>query len=230
MDIQPGSAEMADFKLGTPALVCRWRLAYGRLPLENRHLRALSQRAVNGGPVSTQLIAWAKQHIEWTLTDGSATCPDGVLMLVVDDQGQAAMSVGPYEELGEKTAAALAVRAKQAAGEGCETGIAPELLMAVRGQGLVVGAAQGAKVCGAATLVLDLARAFGLEASRDEHLAEGLLANSPDAAPGDACAYDEVFLVSDEHGVVAATDCAGSVAERLHAAYVKLLDSMDKRQ
>ena len=42
-DVNVGTAEMRDFKLGTPALVCRWRLASGRLPLENRHLRALSR-------------------------------------------------------------------------------------------------------------------------------------------------------------------------------------------
>lgn len=228
MDIQPGSAEMADFRLGTPALVCRWRLAHGKLPLENRHLRALSQRVVNGAHVSPQLVAWAKQHIEWTLGDGTAACPNGVLMLVVDDQGQAAMSVGPYEELGEKTAAALAARAKQAAGEGHETGVAPELLVVVRSGTVVLCAPEGAKVCGAATLVLDLSRAFGLEATRDESPAEGLLA--ADAGADASAAFDEVFLVSDEHGVVAATDCSGPVAERLRAAYDKLLDSMDQRR
>ncbi len=226
MDIQPGSAEMADFKLGTPALVCRWRLASGRLPLENRHLRALSQRVVAGKAVSPQLVAWAKQHIEWTLVDGTAACPNGVLMLVVDDQGQAAMSVGPYEDLGEKTTAALASRAQQAAGEGRETGVAPEVLMAVRGGAIVCGSAAGAHVCGAATLVFDLAKAFGMDVADDERLAEGLLV---DAAAGPD-APTEVFMVSDEHGIVAATDCSGPVAERLRAAYAKLLDSMDQRR
>ena len=70
-----------DFTLGRPVLVCRWRLASGGLPMENRHLRALSKRVVNGQAVSTQLVAWAKQHIEWTLRDGSALNPDGVLVL-----------------------------------------------------------------------------------------------------------------------------------------------------
>ena len=46
-DVNVGSAEMRNFKLGTPALVCRWRLASGRLPLENRHLRALSRRVLD---------------------------------------------------------------------------------------------------------------------------------------------------------------------------------------
>ena len=75
--------DMEGFELGTPALVCRWRLARRRLPLENRHLRALLARTVNERPVSQALVAWAKQHIEWTLEEGSAEHPDGVLMLII---------------------------------------------------------------------------------------------------------------------------------------------------
>ena len=74
--------------LGRPALVCRWRLASRALPLENRHLRALGRRSVGGAPVSPQLIAWAKQHIEWTLSEGAARNPDGVLMVIVDEGGR----------------------------------------------------------------------------------------------------------------------------------------------
>ena len=97
--------------------------------------------------------------------------------------------------------------------------------MAVRGGQVVYGLAAGAHACGAATLALDLTRAFGLEGTRDENLAEDLL-----AADSGEPAFDEVFLVSDEHGIVAATDCEGPVAERLRAGYDKLLDSMDQRR
>ena len=76
-----------DFALGTPALVCRWRLADRTLPLENRHLRALSRRVVDDAPVSPQLVAWAKQHIEWTLGSGASRYPDGVLM-VIETKGE----------------------------------------------------------------------------------------------------------------------------------------------
>ena len=81
------------FQLGKPELVCRWRLAGARLPLENRHLRALGRRHVNSGEMDKALVAWAKQHIEWTLADGGALHPDGVLMLIVDESGRAAMTV-----------------------------------------------------------------------------------------------------------------------------------------
>ena len=69
------------FELDNPELVCRWRLSGGVLPLDNRHLRALSKRAVAQKEVSPHLIAWAKQHIEGTLKEGSQEFPDGVLMI-----------------------------------------------------------------------------------------------------------------------------------------------------
>ena len=128
-DVNVGSAEMRNFKLGTPALVCRWRLASGRLPLENRHLRALSRRVLDDEPVSPQLIAWAKQHVEWTLREGSAENPNGVLMLIVDEEGQAAMTVGPYEPLAAMTASGLVDRATAAQQEADETSVAPETLL-----------------------------------------------------------------------------------------------------
>ena len=142
-DVNVGSAEMRNFKLGTPALVCRWRLASGRLPLENRHLRALSRRVLDDEPVSAQLIAWAKQHVEWTLREGSAENPNGVLMLIVDEEGQAAMTVGPYEPLAAMTASGLVDRATAAQQEADETSVAPETLWAVRDGCLVAGVAPG---------------------------------------------------------------------------------------
>ena len=39
------AAEQEGFELGTPALVCRWRLSGGMLPMANRHLRALAARS-----------------------------------------------------------------------------------------------------------------------------------------------------------------------------------------
>ena len=197
-DVNVGSAEMRNFKLGTPALVCRWRLASGRLPLENRHLRALSRRVLDDEPVSPQLIAWAKQHVEWTLREGSAENPNGVLMLIVDEEGQAAMTVGPYEPLAAMTASGLVDRATAAQQEAGETGVAPS------------------------SLVEDLAKTVGLPLSRQADLLD-------DVASG-AASPAEVFLASDEHGIICATDAAGSIGERLTKDYARLLESMDKRR
>lgn len=221
-DVNVGTAEMRNFKLGTPALVCRWRLASGRLPLENRHLRALSRRVLDDEPVSPQLIAWAKQHVEWTLREGSAENPNGVLILIVDEEGQAAMTVGPYEPLAAMTASGLVDRATAAQQEADETGVAPETLWAVRDGCLVAGVAPGQSLSGASSLVEDLAKTVGLPLSRQADLLD-------DVASG-AASPAEVFLASDEHGIICATDAAGSIGERLTKDYARLLESMDKHR
>ena len=212
---------MEEFELGTPALVCRWRLAARTLPLENRHLRALSQRHVAGKAVSTGLVAWAKQHIEWTLAEGAADQPDGVLMLVMDERGRAAMTVGPYEELPDRSLAELADRALAARREAAVTGVSPESLWVVRNGALVWGAEPDELASGAASLVVDLAHTLGISVERAPRLA--------DAARAGEVALDEALLVSDEHGPVAADGLGGPVAERLARGYATLLERATRR-
>ena len=216
------NASEQDFTLGRPVLVCRWRLASGKLPMENRHLRALAKRVVNGRTVSTQLVAWAKQHIEWTLQDGSTLNPDGVLMLVLDDKGQAAMTVGPYAPLESSTASALANRALEASREAEQTGIAPETLWVTRGDTLVCGMDASDGASGAVTLVRDLASTVGITIACEEGIAQALLAGTLE--------YEEAFLVSDEHGIVCASDATGPRGTKLAEGYARLLAAQKKKR
>ncbi len=108
---------MNQFILEKPSCICRWRIYNQQLPLENRLLRALSRRVVNGRQVDRRLVAWAKQHIEWTLASGSQRYPNGVLMLVIDEKGQAAMSVGPYTNLAHPHVSTFCARAQSAQDE-----------------------------------------------------------------------------------------------------------------
>ena len=194
------------FDLERPALVCRWRMAGKRVPMLNRHIRSLSQRSVQGSPLSHNLLSWAKQHIEWSLAEGGFTERDGVLMLVVDVNGNAAMSVGAYEPLACTDAAALAVRAADARVEAAQTGVAPEVLCRVADGVLTLGA-EG-HLCGTATLVEQLAATRGLAAVRGEVMV--------DDATG-------LFLVSDEHGIVPAEGSApDAFVELARAGYEKL--------
>ena len=217
MFAEKNDMQMDDFKLGRPALVCRWRLFARSLPIENRHLRALGNRRVKDAPVSPQLVAWAKQHIEWTLYEGALRCPDGVLMVVVDDEGRAAMTVGPYEPLAVTTTSALAERAQLAAREAASTDVAPETLWLVRDDALVLDNPVDRPLSGAASLVVDLARTLGVPVVREEGLARRVMNGDKN--------YDELFLVSDEHGVVPADAATGPHARRLAAGYERLLDS-----
>ena len=213
---------MENFSLGTPALVCRWRLAAGTLLLANRHMRALARRFVNGHRISPELVAWAKQHIEWTLAEGSFEHPDGVLMLIVDHNGAAAMTVGPYEPLEQRHTRALIARAQGAAQERDETDVAPETLFAFIGGELLAGTASDAVRGGAASLVLQLAQTLGVPTTFQPDLA-GLLSDG-------ALEADEVFLASDEHGVVQASDRAGAQAERFSASYQRLFEKAGKQR
>lgn len=206
-----------DFVLGSPELVCRWRLSRCALPLENRHLRALGNRMLPGGSVPTELVAWAKQHIEWTLADGAAAYPDGVLMIVVDESGRAAMSVGPYVELADTRVPALLARVDLAEREADETGVAPESLWVNTDEGLLWGLGESCYPSGAATLIEDLARTVGLRVARRQNLLEEVRCG--------LVAYREAFVVSDEHGVVVPSAGGGDMGHRFAEGYAKLLSS-----
>lgn len=209
-------SEMRDFVLGTPAIVCRWRLANRQVLLENRHVRALSKRTLGEEKVPTTLVAWVKQHLEWTLKEGAFAHPDGVLMLVIDEAGQAAMTVGPYEPLAQTGVLDLAARAALAHDEAERTGIAPECLWLVQGDTLVWGIDRDHDPSGASTLVNDLAHTLGLRVARQPGLAELVGSGS--------VAYDGAFLVSDEHGVVAARNLPCALTEKFAASYQRLFE------
>lgn len=110
------------FTLDKPALVCRWRMSNKKVPMLNRHIRALSERLVQGEPLTHNMLSWAKQHVEWSLAEGDYTAHDGVLMLVIDINGNAAMTVGEYEPLADTSAKALRARSAEARSEADETG------------------------------------------------------------------------------------------------------------
>lgn len=213
--------DMLQFKLGTPSLVCRWRLSQRALVLENRHLRALAARRVNGSRVDPALVAWARQHIEWTLDGGAAQYPDGVLMLVVDEMGQAAMTVGPFEPLEATNLEDLLARSADAHREAEGTGVSPETLWVVRGDVLYCDDEPATTAAGATSLIEGLAHTLGMPVRREPTLRETIQSGSDH--------FDEAFLVSDEYGVVPAADCSARRAERFEGAYARLLKSPRNR-
>ncbi len=210
------------FELAEPALVCRWRMAKRQVPLLNRHIRALSQRVVNGEPLTHNMLSWAKQHVEWSLAEGAYADPNGVLMLVIDVNGDAVMTVGAYEPLADCSTAALTARAEAARAEAASTGIAPEVLAAVTADGCILLAVQvGEPLCGVATLVEQLAQTKGHAV---EHaLQPGTGVDAVRTAAGEGAVF---ALVSDEHGMVLAADAAPSpvadIARMLSGGLAKL--------
>lgn len=196
-----------DLFAGEPVIETRWRLQNGALPLKNRHLRALAARGV-----TSALVSWAHQHLEWTLAEGSMEQPDGVLVLDVDDEGRAVMSIAPFEPLPALSAALLLDRV---AGREAEP-VEDEVVWMCRGGRLFVLSDADKPLSGANSLAVDLARTLHLEPTFEGHAA------IPDALARLAAA-DECFLVSDEFGVVAAADHDGPMARELASCYDKLL-------
>jgi hypothetical protein len=144
-------------------------------------------------------------------------------MIIVDEEGRAAMTVGPYEPLQETAARELAIRALKSRREFEETAIAPETFWAVRPDGtLILGAGPEEHVAGATSLIQDLAQTLGMPVVRMPDLASAYLEGSADAA--------EYFLVSDEHGVVPAADATGKTSESFRAGYQKLLDKTRRKK
>lgn len=201
------------FEPAEPVLVCRWRMVRRRVPLLNRHIRALSHRTVNGAPLTHNMLSWAKQHVEWSLAEGASEY-DGVLMLVIDANGDALMSTGPYVPLPDATFLALRARAVEARIEASRTGIASELLGVATGSDhLLFGAFENEKLCGVATLVEQLAQTLGVKVER-----ASVQKGSPDdelAFADSAPAHAPRFLISDEHGVVVAREQASSTSEAM---------------
>ena len=215
------TVDMEGFSLGEPALVCRWRLSGGALPLENRLLRALSNRRVNGKIVPAPLVAWVKQNVEWALKSGSAEYPDGILMLLIDRQNHAAMTVGPYQPLDHTTVGALANRARDAQTEACSTGVAPESLWVFRDSRMILGEPAQQVPSGVTSLILHLASTLGIQVEHREGLIQEVFTRATDLSEG-------VMLTSDEHGVVVASDAWSPRAEKLAGSYAELLKKARK--
>lgn len=208
--------KVEEFRLGEPALICRWRLSHTALPLENRHIRALSKRRIDGSAMDMRLVSWAKQHIEWTLSEGAARYPDGVLMLAIDHSGHAAMSVGPYKELESTKLPAVLGRIDLAEREAVASNVAPESLWLVRDGNIMWSLEDGHIPSGSATLIEDLAVTLGYKVTRTAGLLDDVRAKR--------VLFDEAFLVSDEHGVVCISGYNGSEGERFAKSYSKLLE------
>ena len=198
-----------DLFVDDPVFTVRWRLQNRALPLKSRLLRAFAASGVSNG-----LASWARQHIEWTLAEGTAKEPNGVLVLSMDDQGRAMMAAEPYESLAPHTAAELLERTAHEAAQPLEG----EVVWVARNGGAALVALTDASkpLSGVNSLIVDLAKTLGISVSfESRENAEALV-----TALG---ADDEVFLASDEHGVVPASDCGGATAERFVAYYGRLV-------
>ena len=191
------------FTLDKPALICRWRMSNKKVPMLNRHIRALSERLVQGEPLTHNMLSWAKQHVEWSLAEGDYTAHDGVLMLVIDVNGNAAMTVVSTSRWPIlRPSAACPLRRGPLRGRRNRRGARAARCRQQRRAGLC-GAADEC-LCGTATLIEQLAQTKGIPVTR---------VDIPAQLKG------ALFLVSDEHGVVPATDADAAESDAATVAF-----------
>lgn len=188
-----------------PELLVRWRLYNCGLPLENRLIRSLSQRKIKGEYLSVNLLGWAKQHIEWTLAKGAAETPNGVLMIVVENDGSAVMVTGPFQPLEDTSLKGLYGRAREAQVEKEKTNVAPEILVVEKDGKLTFAVDAQDEVTAVESLVVDLAKTRHMELAYDASLLdEKKLEEAVAEGAG-------VALLSDEYGVVLAKETLDNV-------------------
>lgn len=209
-----------DVIIDDPELVLRWRLSHRKLVAQSRHLATLKARGLGQG-----LVSWCYQHIEWTLPEGTLKDPHGVLVIKIDTAGRAQMEVVPYSSLMPATASELIVYAEEH-GESMTSGIDSDVAWVVRPaaadktaapQTRLVALTSGLnELSGVNSLIRDLGRAQGFTVVCDENeLAQHPLTEA-----------DEVFLVSDEHGVVPSTDHGREVSQKFKHYWDRLVASL----
>lgn len=135
-------------------------------------------------------------------------------MLVVDSEGRAAMTIGPYIRP-NATKDELLRRAALSLTEAKECGVAPEVLWAKTRDGEILYQLPNTAYAGGLTqLVEDLLKTKGFMPLRKDEI------DSADVA--------EFFLVSDEHGIVVPDKMESELAESLQADYLKLCETRAK--
>ena len=201
--------------LGDVRFCCRWRVVSGRVPLKNRHMRALGARTLDGEKIGAPLVAWVRESVDWSLGN-VAGYDDATLVLKVHAGGRASLDVTEYRRPKERSANDLLRRAERGRREAESCGVSSEDLWVVSGGVLLWGLTMGAYACGTSSLVSQLARTLGYAVTVVDDLAAQLAETGfrPDM---------EVFLASDEHGVLAATDRTGTIAQRFESSYNTLL-------
>ncbi|MBR2835217.1 MAG: hypothetical protein IKE43_05865 [Coriobacteriales bacterium] len=208
-----------DLVMDTPVLQVRWRLQNNALPLLNRHLRAFAQRGVSRG-----LQSWARQHLEWTLAEGSLGDPNGVLTIDVDEAGRSVMGIEPFVELEPLTVPLMAERVQQQAQNPVES----EVMWVAQESRLTALSSPSKPLSGVNSLVCDLAKTLKATVEFDESLLTACLQD-----PGVISPDSQVFLASDEYGIVPAVGHDGDICKQYASYYARIVglahaDAYDK--
>ena len=170
----------------------RWRLANGDLPLRERHLRSLADLGV-GSPMQS----WMRTRLEYVLENHAVENPNGTLHIQMDGEGRTTFEVGPLGETPTLSVADLLERG------GAVVGCSVPGTVWLAADNSLIAATDRKLIDAAATTVRDLAKTLGYEVAERPVPSEQVRAQGA-----------EVFLVSDEFGVVAFEGHGGAIATK----------------
>jgi hypothetical protein len=182
----------------------RWRLFDGTLPMRERHMRSLAAHGM-GSPMQ----AWMRVRIEYMLENHAVENPDGVLHIVAGSDGSVKFSVEPLGETPRITEGDLVD------GTTLTCGNVPGIVWVAQGDRLVA-ASEDALVSAASTTLRDLA----LTLHYDVDTKPVTLAQAKDD-------YAEIFVVSDEFGVLPVVGHEGEVGEKFAGLLARLWTKKD---
>lgn len=183
----------------TEVIVVSWRLSRGRLPLTDRHLKALTERGVGSA-----LHAWLKSRLEWSLVNDTIGFADGVLRMTIDPQGDVNIAVLELPSAPESEDLAL-VRVDGRIEDGRNASV-----WVRSGQKVATPTVPSATPRGTRTFVRDLATTLGYT-FEERVISEEELESA-----------DEAFLVHDVFGVIELDARGGELVERLEGCFAKL--------
>lgn len=167
----------------------RWRLAGGKLPMRERHLRSLKALGIDG-----PMQSWVRTRVEYVLDNHAAEHPDGALHLVIAPDDKVTFSVEPLRELPALSAADVDVVSGSVAG-------IDDATVWLAGEKCLTAAAPDGVVSAMDTTLCDLATTLGYTVQ-----ARAVAADEVQGA--------ELFVTTDEHGVVPVEGCSGEQAAK----------------
>ena len=186
----------------TEPIDVRWRLADGGLPMRERHLRSLASMGV-GAPMQS----WIRTRLEYVLENHAPIHPNGVLCLRMDPEGKTEMVVEPLGTVPTLTEADLVIK------DDFITGASVPGVVWVMGEKLAIASVDNEELISAtATTMRDLAETLSMQVEEGAVLAEDAFAEGV-----------EIFVTSDEFGILPIEGHSGATTDRFTKLLNKLL-------
>ena len=197
----------------TAPITLRWRIHDGKLPLRQRHMRALSRL-----DLPDALMAWVHERLEWAMINMLTSGSEAVLVLGIDSATEVQLSLEDIRKKPILESADLMVHGDTVTGVYSDgQPIAGDIW--IEQNGVLVSCVSDVFTA-TSTLCRDLATTLGFEVE---------IGQQPFPVVQKAAGRGQAFVVSDEFGFLpissqgkGATEAEGTITKRMREAFEKL--------